>query len=376
MDIRTAMGGLAVALSLGAAPAFAQGPTGAEALGALIAKRLQAEAHSTCVGAAVVESSARASVACSGEAAHAPPGAIYEIGTLSRVFAGLLLADMVERGEVSLDDPASKYSPPGAKLPSRPGPAITLRHLVTHTAALPDLPDGFQPREFLKRVAGGDHAALYEALAGVELSRPVGGDAEPSQLGYLWLADLLARRGGERYDRLVAKRVLLPLGMNDTFVVPTEAQAKRRAPSHDRKYRVVPALEFPPSLAGPTGWSASLEDLTRLAAALAGRTKGPLDAALARATAPLTGVARGAFLGYGWLLVQRPSGRIAFMNGQGPGAYAAIAVDRATRRASVVVADAPAWYDDLAFHLLDPKEPLKGVGPDAAPLPPEGVRVP
>ncbi len=243
MDFRTArVGFVAAAFAVFAWPAWPQGPANAEALGALIAKRLQAEPHSTCVGAAVVEASARASVACSGEAAHAPPGAIYEIGTLSRVFAGLLLADMVERGEVSLDDPASKYAPAGAKLPSRPGPAITLRHLVTHTAALPDLPDGFQPREFLKRVAGGDHAALYEVLAGVQLSRPVGGDAEPSQLGYLWLADLLARRGGERYDRLVAQRVLLPLGTVGITVLLTVGAMSLTSVPLDLLTNMIPPL--------------------------------------------------------------------------------------------------------------------------------------
>lgn len=376
MDFLDATRAIAAAFALGAIPAHAQGLPDAQSLGRMLTERLQAEPHTTCLGAAVVEQSMRAVAACHGEGARVEAGAIFEIGTLSRVFAGLLLADMVERGELSLDDPVAMHSLPGAKVPARPGPAITLRHLVTHTAALPDLPEGFKPREFLARVATGDPAALYEALAQVELTRPVGGDAEPSQLGYLWLADILGRRGGERYDRLVTRRILEPLGMRDTFVVPTPEQAKRRAPSHDRRYNVLPPFEFPPALAGPTGWSASLEDLAKLAAALAGRTRGPLDNAIARSLEPLQGVSRGAWVGYAWLITQRPAGRIAFMNGQAPGSYAALAVDRAARRASVVVADAPAFYDDLAMHLVDAQAPLKRVSPDALPMPPDRVRVP
>ncbi|HUJ30480.1 MAG TPA: serine hydrolase domain-containing protein, partial [Candidatus Acidoferrum sp.] len=58
---------------------------------------------------------------------------VFEIGSATKVFTSLLLAEMVERGEVALDDPVSKYLPPDVKMPERNGRSITLIDLATHT---------------------------------------------------------------------------------------------------------------------------------------------------------------------------------------------------------------------------------------------------
>src|SRR6476661_786937 len=61
---------------------------------------------------------------------------VFEIASVTKVFTALLLADMVEKKEVALSDPASKYLP-GIKLPDRNGHLITLVDLATHTSGLP-----------------------------------------------------------------------------------------------------------------------------------------------------------------------------------------------------------------------------------------------
>lgn len=364
------------AAGLGAAwaesPAASQPPAFAE----IVARRLQAESHETCVMAAVVGETQRVVHACTREGLpERDRSAIFELGSLSKVLTGALLAEMVRAGEVSLDDPAAKYSPPGAKLPARDGREITLRHLVTHTASLPDLPAGIEPAAFLKQLRERDGAALYDALAAVELERPIGGDVVYSNLGFLWLSDILARRGGKRFDVLLAERVLQPLGMRDTVVELDAARAARRVAGHDRRYRPVEPLAFPPSLSGAIGWHASMDDLVRYAAALAGRTSGPLAETLARTVTPLVNMNVNTSIGYAWFLSQRPYGRVAFQNGEAPGAYAAIAVNVAARTAAVVVADAPGYFDDLALHLVDPRTPLKAPRADASGKPPESRRV-
>ncbi len=65
---------------------------------------------------------------------------IFEIGSITKVFTALLLADMVERSEVALDDPVRKYLPNGATVPSRGRREITLADLATHTSGLPREP--------------------------------------------------------------------------------------------------------------------------------------------------------------------------------------------------------------------------------------------
>jgi D-alanyl-D-alanine-carboxypeptidase/D-alanyl-D-alanine-endopeptidase len=68
---------------------------------------------------------------------------IFEIGSLTKVFTSLLLADMAARNEVALSDPIAKYLPSDVKVPMRNGRSITLQDLATHTSGLPRLPTNF-----------------------------------------------------------------------------------------------------------------------------------------------------------------------------------------------------------------------------------------
>src|SRR5262245_46769538 len=70
---------------------------------------------------------------------------VHEIGSSSKVFTGLLLADAVERGLVSLDDPVQKLLPDGRRVPASAGQPIRLRDLTTHTSGLPRLLPGPVP---------------------------------------------------------------------------------------------------------------------------------------------------------------------------------------------------------------------------------------
>ncbi len=73
---------------------------------------------------------------------------VFQIGSVTKSFTGLLLADMVVRGEVKLDDPAAKYLPQGVSMPTTGAPnarPITLHHLATHMSGLPSLPNNFDP---------------------------------------------------------------------------------------------------------------------------------------------------------------------------------------------------------------------------------------
>jgi len=65
---------------------------------------------------------------------------VFEIGSITKVFTSLLLADMVLRDKVALTDPVAKYLPSGVRVPERGGHAITLEDLARHRSALPRLP--------------------------------------------------------------------------------------------------------------------------------------------------------------------------------------------------------------------------------------------
>ena len=68
------------------------------------------------------------------------PESVFEIGSITKAFTGILLAEMAARGEVDLEAPAQRYAPTGLSLPTRGGREITLTDLASHRSSLPRLP--------------------------------------------------------------------------------------------------------------------------------------------------------------------------------------------------------------------------------------------
>ncbi|MDQ3642147.1 MAG: beta-lactamase family protein, partial [Actinomycetota bacterium] len=95
---------------------------------------------------------------------------LFEVGSVTKVFTALLLADCVERGLVSLDTPLGELLPLNTSVPSRDRTEITLGHLATHTAGLPRSPLG-RAAEFTRQdpYCKVDASALLSRLAGTSL---------------------------------------------------------------------------------------------------------------------------------------------------------------------------------------------------------------
>ncbi len=72
---------------------------------------------------------------------------VFEIGSISKVITNILLAEMVGRGEVALEDPVQKHVPAGVKIPARNGKEITLLDLATASSGLPRMPTDFTPAD-------------------------------------------------------------------------------------------------------------------------------------------------------------------------------------------------------------------------------------
>src|SRR5689334_9032492 len=125
-----------------------------------------------------------------GDACPLDGDTVFEIASVTKVFTALLLADMVDKKEVALSDPAAKYLP-GVKLPERNGRLITLVDLATHTSGLPFMPADAPPFNdpTAAKYSTGD---LKRFLAGYQLTRDIGSDWDYSNIGYWVLSEALA----------------------------------------------------------------------------------------------------------------------------------------------------------------------------------------
>jgi D-alanyl-D-alanine-carboxypeptidase/D-alanyl-D-alanine-endopeptidase len=173
---------------------------------------------------------------------------IYEIGSITKVFTGILLADRVTSGVVKLDDPAQKHLPDGWTMPRRDDRDITLLNLATHTSGLPKISNGFlavaiaHPED---PFAHFDEAALKKGLPETKLLSAIGARHEYSNVGVGLLGRALAHASkAESYEALLADRVLRPVGLADTAITLTDAQKKRVIPGHTAKGKRQPNWTF------------------------------------------------------------------------------------------------------------------------------------
>ena len=153
--------------------------------------------------------------------------AVFELGSITKVVTGLLLADAVVRGELALDTTLADCLP-GAR-------GLRLGDLASHTAGLPRLPLALLRRRGLRNPAPYAGTTVDELLAdlqGVRLRRP---RVRYSNFGAALLGQALAARLGARYEQLAEERVLRPLGVAEVWAhgAPPVAQP------HDRRGRPV-----------------------------------------------------------------------------------------------------------------------------------------
>ena len=167
---------------------------------------------------------------------------VFEIGSVTKVFTALLLADMVQRGEAAMDDPVSKYLPPEIKVPERDGRLITLQDLATHSSGLPRLPTNLTPKDPANPYADYSVEQLYEFLPTYELTRDIGSKYEYSNLGGGLLGHVLARGAGMDYEALVRSRICELLGMDSTRIRLSPEMKTRLASGHNAELAPVPQL--------------------------------------------------------------------------------------------------------------------------------------
>ncbi len=285
---------------------------------------------------------------------------LFEIGSVTKVFTSLLLADMVQRGDVALTDPVSKYLPAAVKVPERNGRQITLQDLATHTSGLPRLPSNLSPKDPANPYADYTVDQLYQFLSGYQLTRDIGSQYEYSNLGGGLLGHALARRAGMDYEKLVRTRVCEPLGMKSTAITLTDDMKSRFAIGHDATMQPVAYWDLP-TLAGAGGLRSTANDMLTFVAANLGYVKSPLAPAMAAMLAVRrpTGVPD-LEIALGWHILTRDGHEIVWHNGGTGGFRSFIAFEKKTSAGVVVLSNAStrAGVDDLGQHLLNANVPL------------------
>ena len=295
---------------------------------------------------------------------------VYEIGSISKVFTGIALADAIEKGEVELKQAIETIIPESASISAiQDGTVITLEHLTTHTSGLPPLPSNLlSSRSREQKRKGGDpyrHYSvenLYESFSTADLATEPGTRSEYSNYGVGILGHALARNAQTSYEDLVISRICTPLGMGDTGIALSDDQIARFAQGHKsgktiakRKInRKVSSWELPEAIAGAGAIRSTGNDMKLFLAANMGRLSSELDSAIKTSHQELFSIGKGAGVGMGWHRVPREDiGKVlVWHNGQTGGYNSFIGFTDDMKHGVVILSNSTVNHTGIGMDIL------------------------
>jgi serine-type D-Ala-D-Ala carboxypeptidase/endopeptidase len=284
---------------------------------------------------------------------------VFEIGSVSKAFTALLLADMVRTGEVALADPVAKYLPVDVKVPERNGHSIRLLDLATHTSGLPFMPDELP--SFNDSAAEYGAPQLYRFLARYKLSQDPGVEWDYSNIGYWLLGEALASRAGTDYESLLRARVIAPLKLTSTAITPSQKMKADLAVGHNAILQPSPSFSSVRpygSMAAAGGLVSTVNDLLTFLSVAMGYERSPLTsstAAMLSTRRPMDGGEQA----LGWVVIGKGDDQVIVHDGFTWGYASYVAWDPATRVGVVVLSNQLENVGDIGHHLLRPNVPLE-----------------
>lgn len=284
------------------------------------------------------------------------PDGVFDIGSITKPFTALLLAEMASRGEVDLEDPVARFLPAGFRTPRWDGREVTLLDLATHTSGLPRLPRNLLARAMLHGsdpYRGYTETDLFRGLAATRLRREPGSIHRYSNFGFAVLGQALAAAAGDTYGQLVVDRVCRPLELRETMVELPPDLARRREKGHGPSGRPVPDWDLA-AFAGAGALRSTVADMVRFLRANLAPEKTSLAVALEDAQRPRRRIRAGEEIGLGWHLRDESDTTVAWHNGGTGGFGGFVALARESGTAVAVLYNSPSSpaVDVAAFELL------------------------
>ena len=263
----------------------------------------------------------------------AKPDSVFEIGSITKTFTGLILAQMVEQKSVRLTDPVRELLPAGTVAEPDSGLEITLLDLSDQHSGLPRMPDNFAPADHANPYADYDTKLLYAYIAkrGVALTSTA--PFEYSNLGVGLLGAALANRANLSYNDLLHLQITGPLRMTDTAIPLSPSMRARFLEGHDAAHNPAHAWDLD-ALAGAGGIRSTAADMLtyleaqlhpdKLPATAASTPQGKtLPAAIAASHTIHAEVAPGAHIALNWFRIDATGN---FWHNGGTGGYSSYAL--------------------------------------------------
>ena len=275
------------------------------------------------------------------------PETLFELGSVTKVFTSLLLAELAAEGLVELDTPIGSLVREGTELTPQVA-EITLLELSTHTSGLPRIPGGRALIPFIVRPGdpyrGSTKDDLYRVIERLgEDDVRTRGTWRYSNLGPALLAHLLEEAAGAPWEELLQDRVVEPLGLEGTSVGAPPGTDRAMAQGHRENLRSTRPWRMD-AYAPSGGMVSNLSDMVRFLEAVMEAEEGPL--------AETTRAAGSRTAGLGWVLQEEGGRRTIWHDGRTGGFYAFVGFDPEAGRGVVVLSNTSHDGNDFSLGLL------------------------
>jgi CubicO group peptidase (beta-lactamase class C family) len=327
-----------------------------DAIRAFLQQRVEVEKRDVGIVVGIVDEHGSRVVSCgkmdNGTDQEVNGDTLFDIASITKPFTGLLLQDMIERGEMKLDDPVQKYLPQSVRMPTRSGKEITLRHLVTHTSGLPHIADNLEPKRADQPFANYTVEELNAFLSSYQLSRDPGTKVEYSSLGAGLLGHAIALKAGSDYESLVVDRICRPLKMDSTRITLTPELKARFATGHNQRGEAVLSWDRQTQLGG-SALRSTANDLLKFVSANLGLTPSSLTPLMEKThVVQLPNAIPETDIGLAWMITRLQATRIVHHGGEAPGYCTFAGFDKASRRGVVLLSSSWNGFDLDAIALL------------------------
>ncbi len=277
---------------------------------------------------------------------------LFEIGSITKTFTSIILADMVLKGEVRLDDPAADYLPDGFRLASFEDQPITLKHLATHMSGMPRLPFNLFPKDFNNPYADYGEDSLKAFLDVYNPIRAPGEKLEYSNLATGLLGIILAHQANMSFEALVRDRILDPLEMDNTYIQIPESKLSVFAQGHNFKETPVGYWDIP-TLAGAGALRSDIADMSRYLKANLGLVETPLSDAIALSHNLQYDLdENGNYIGLGWFTYNLGDRKMTWHNGGTGGFSTFLGFDAENKRGAVVLLNSAVDADIIGRAII------------------------
>lgn len=281
---------------------------------------------------------------------------VFEIGSVTKTFTGIILAQMSLENEVKLDDPLQKYLPEGVTAPTRNEDAIKLVNMANHTSSLPRMPNNFAPANPNNPYADYSEKQLYDFLTKYTLTRNIGSQYDYSNYAVGLLGHILAAKRGVSYEQLMLTIIAKPLNLKNTSITLPPAMKENLALGYSGGAQV--ENWDLTTLAGAGAIRSTAVDMMKYLQANMGLIKSDLYPAMQLAQTNSREADAKPQVGLGWHIMKSGDQDILWHNGGTGGYRSFIGFIKGSDKAVVVLSNSSVSVDDIGTHLLVPAAPL------------------